>query len=282
MTVKMATLVGANGGFGRLFSEKLRSDGWKVAGLDLSGPISDSGPWDGFSIVPEEASTAEADELLKASSLVVLCVPSKAAFWWIDHAATLLSANSLCVDVLSVKTQVTARAAAAGFAGEYLSLHPMFAPRWGFSDFAVAAIPVHSGPRTADFLQMVHSWGSRVVELSSEEHDRAAAVLQGGAHAAVLAFARATILSGVAPETLKAMSTAVSGPIFELVKRITAGDPATYHSIQVENPYAQTTRNNLMAALKDLDGLSTENNAADFGQMMEKLCGENIGGAENK
>ena len=271
MTEKMATVVGANGGFGRLFSENLRSDGWKIAGLDLAEPDPDTNLCDEFSVVSEGVSNLEADEFLKASSLVLLCTGSNATFWWIDHCSSLLSAQCLCVDVLSVKTQVTARAAAAGFEGQYLSLHPMFAPRWGFSGFSVAAIPVQDGPSVTDFLQMISSWGSRVVQLSPEEHDRAAAVLQGGAHAAVLAFAQATTLSGVSPETLKAMSTAVSGPIFDLVQRITAGDPATYHSIQAENPYAQTTRNNLIAALNDLDGLSAENMAEQFGEMMIKL-----------
>lgn len=271
MAEKMATIVGANGGFGRLFSEKLRAEGWTILGMDLADPTAGSGPWDGFTVVSSQHSNAEADGFLKASSLVLLCVPSEAAFWWIDHAAPLLSNDSLCLDVLSVKTQVTARAAAAGFEGEYLSLHPMFAPRWGFSGYAVAAIPVHEGPLTGKFLDMIRLWGARVVQLSTEEHDRAAAVLQGGAHAAVLAFAKATILSGVSTDTLQAMSTAVSGPIFELVQRITAGDPATYHSIQAENPYAQITRNNLMAALTELDGLSGRDDAADFGKMMAKL-----------
>lgn len=274
MAEKMATLVGANGGFGRLFSEKLRGEGWKVAGVDLSGPEDGSGPWDGFSVVAQEASTAEADGFLQLSSLVILCVPSEAAFWWIDHAAALLSSDSLCLDVLSVKTQVTVRAAAAGFAGEYLSLHPMFAPRWGFSGFAVAAIPVQDGPRTAEFLDLIRLWEARIVSLSPEDHDRAAAVLQGGAHAAVLAFARATLLSGVSRETLEAMSTAVSGPIFELVERITGGDPATYHSIQAENPYAQSTRDNLMAGLEELGGLSGVEDGEEFGRMMAELKGQ--------
>lgn len=268
MAEKMATIVGASGGFGRLFTEKLTGEGWTVAGVDL-GPGSNL--CNSFSVVPENASTVEVDGVLKVSSLVVLCVPSQAAFWWIDHAASLLSADSLCLDVLSVKTEVTARAAAAGFAGEYLSLHPMFAPQWGFSGFAVAAVGVQDGPRTVEFLDLIRLWGSRVVTLSSEEHDRAAAVLQGGAHAAVLAFARATLLSGVSVETLQAMSTAVSGPIFELVERITAGDPDTYHSIQAENPYAQITRDNLMAALEELDGLSGAEDADGFGRMMAEL-----------
>jgi len=280
MTEKMATLVGANGGFGQLFSENLRGEGWKILGVDLAPPPHGSGYWDDFSVVMENESNTEADDFLKASSLVIFCVPSKAAFWWIDHAAPLIGADSLCLDVLSVKTQVCAKAATAGFAGEYLSLHPMFAPHWGFSGFAVAAITIRDGSSTARFLEMIQSWGSTVVRLSAEEHDRAAAVLQGGAHAAVLAFARATILSGVAPETLAAMSTAVSGPIFELVQRITAGDPATYHSIQSENPYAQVTRDNLLAALKELDGLSGEKDSDDFGEMMASLRNQDIGPTE--
>ena len=280
MTGKMATLVGANGGFGQLFAGRLRHEGWKVAGVDLSPAANDKESWSGFSVVAENESTTDADGFLKASSLIILCVPSEAAFWWIDHAAPLLSAESLCLDVLSVKTQVQAKAAAAGFAGEYLSLHPMFAPRWGFANYAVAAITVQDGPRSVEFLDMIQSWGSRVVKLSAEEHDKAAAVLQGGAHAAVLAFARATSLSGVPKETLEAMGTAVSGPIFDLVQRITAGDPATYHSIQSENPYAQMTRDNLMAALKELDSLSGGNDGADFGEMMARLRNKNAGQSE--
>jgi 4-amino-4-deoxyprephenate dehydrogenase len=271
MADKIATVVGANGGFGRLFSEMLRSNGWLVQGVDLDARAEAPGSCAKYSKVAEDSSNSTVDGFLTQSSLVALCVPSRAAFWWIDHAAPLLSADSLCLDVLSVKTEVTARAAAAGFAGEYVSLHPMFAPQWGFEDFAVAAISVQDGERTARFLEMLASAGSRVVRIGTEQHDRAAAVLQGGAHAAVLAFGEAVVESGVSREILEAMGTAVSEPIFELVRRISGGDPATYHSIQAENPYAEETRANLKQALTDLDRLAGQADSAELGQMLRRI-----------
>lgn len=275
MTGKLATIVGVNGGFGRMFAGKLRADGWRVAGVDLAGgnEVAAAGPETdiGLSLFPGNSSSPEADQWLKQSSLVLLCVPTEAALWWLDHAAGLLTADSLCLDILSIKTEVTRRAAAAGFAGEYLSLHPMFAPRGEFEGRTMAVIPVKEGPLGDDFKAMVKTWGCKVVTLGAEDHDRASAVMQAGVHAVLLAMGRAASRSGVSKDLLEALATPVSGPVSELIQTITDGDPATYGAIQKENPHAGSVRRSLIDALEDLGRWSDLSDSAGFSAMIDEI-----------
>ncbi len=278
MTVKMATIVGVNGGFGRMFAKKLRSDGWDVVGVDLfengaeaTGQANDSATKNQLALVQENSSNQDVDCWLGKSPLVLLCVPTKAALWWLDHAAGLLTAESLCLDILSIKTEVTHLAAAAGFAGEYLSLHPMFAPRGEFSGLTMAGIPVQDGVLTGEFFKMMETWGCKVVRMEVDDHDRASAVMQAGMHAILLAMGRAAARSGVPQETLEALATPVSGPVSELIRIITDGDPATYAAIQRENPHARLVRKALVEALEDLDRWSLGDDSANFERMVDEI-----------
>ena len=274
MTGEMATIVGINGGFGRMFAEKLHSCGWVVAGVDLADPESDAiGRVEDSNtcLVRENASSTEVDQWLGQSSLVVLCVPTKAALWWLNHAAKLLSADSLCLDILSIKTEVTRQAMAAGFAGEYLSLHPMFAPRGVFEGMTMALVPVINGPLTDAFSAMIQTWGCQVVSMDAVDHDKASAVMQAGVHAILLAMGRAASRSGVPRETLGALATPVSGPVSDLITIITDGDPNTYASIQKENPHARSVREALIEALTDLGQWSDHSDSASFKNMVNEI-----------
>lgn len=258
MLDQRATIIGMAGGFGQLFAQKLEADSWQVQGVDLA---QNPGPW---SQVEVGSSSEEVDDHLMQSGLVLLCVPAPAVLWWIDHLAKILPADSLCMDILSVKTQVTAHAARAQLAGEYLSLHPMFAPRVGFAERAVAAIKVQGGPRSDAMLQLIRSWGAKVHVLSAEDHDRTTAVLQAGVHAALLAWGQAANLSKVSRDLLDQLATPVSKPAFELLERMAGGDAGVYEAIQSENPYAQSVRTGMNETLARLDQ----------GQAVEKLFEE--------
>ncbi len=271
MSVKMATIVGVNGGFGRMFAEKLRAEGWAVAGIDLAESSTDFVSDGKMTLVSDNSSSTQADQWLSQSSLVLFCVPTKAALWWLNHAARLLTADSLCLDILSIKTEITQRAAEAVFAGEYLSLHPMFAPRGDFSGLTMAVIPVKDGPQTADFVSMTKTWGCKVVSMNAEDHDQASAVMQAGVHAILLAMGRASARSGVPKETLAALATPVSGPVSDLIKIITDGDPATYAAIQKENPHARSVRKSLIEALEDLGRWSDISDSASFEEMVHEI-----------
>ncbi len=290
MTGKMATIVGVNGGFGRMFADKLHDEGWLVHGVDLIGPDgSGDGSGDGLSIgsgnghesaleslhkqvlVAEESSNSEVDQWLQKSSLIMLCVPTKGALWWLDHGAGLFSSNSLCLDILSIKTEITHRVLAAGLAGEYLSLHPMFAPRGVFNDLTMAMIRVKNGPLSEDFMAMIKKWGCKIISMNSDDHDKASAVMQAGVHAILLAMGRAAKRSGVSKETLAALATPVSGPVSDLITIITDGDPNTYAAIQKENPHARAIREALIDALADLGQWSDECDSISFKKMVDEI-----------
>lgn len=253
MQEKIAVIIGANGGFGRFFAGRLTAAGWAVDAVDLEMRGDDASPYVRQLVVRPNASSREVDARLRRCSLLMLCLPKEATFQWIDRAARVLPADSLCVDILSVKTEVTLLAAGAGLKGEYLSLHPMFAPTAESKGGAMAAIPVRDGELTADFLTQLEQWGHPVTRLTAQQHDRAAAVLQASAHAVLLAFGRAVAQSAVEPEILEALSTPVADGLSTLVDRMLKGDPEVYRAIQRENPYARAARAQLALGLAELE-----------------------------
>ncbi|MCP4291528.1 MAG: prephenate dehydrogenase [bacterium] len=269
MTQKMATIVGVNGGFGQRFAAKMHNEGWLVKGTDLQKSAARMDHLAEYSTCKAGSSNEECDSWLKDSSLVLLCVPTEAVFWWMHHAAGLLPQNSLCVDILSVKTEVVREAKSAGFSSEYLSLHPMFSPRRDFSGLRLAAVPVRDGKLTAEFLELINKWEAHVSVMQAEEHDKGSAVMQAAVHAVLLALGQAAVKSGVTREVFEALGTPVSSPLFELIEVIAAGDPEVYSAIQRENPYAAEIREHLLTALKDIGPQCAKKGSGEFAEMIQ-------------
>lgn len=113
-----------------------------------------------------------------------------------------------------------------GPALERVSLHPLFASENAPGNVAVVADA--PGPVTDDIRASLEKRGNHLFETTPATHDRAMETVQARAHAAVLAFGLAA--EEVPPE----FHTAVSGPLRELVERVThAGNaPGVYAEIQ--------------------------------------------------
>ncbi len=264
MNAQRVTIVGVNGGFGSLFASRLAGAGWTLHGVDRAPAARHPEYLASYHHLRSEGAGDIAEAALADSRVWLLCMPERATFSWVDRLLPGMAEERLCLDILSVKEPIVEHVGRMRFAGEYLSLHPMFAPRMGFADQAVAVVPVREGPVAAEFCGLLADWGARLVRLDAENHDRTTAILQAGVHAALLALARAThaathAATGSTPHTtpvncdlLKELGTPVSRPVFEAIDRILRGQPETYQAIQDRNRYAEGVRRTMVQTIEEL------------------------------
>jgi prephenate dehydrogenase len=255
--IERCLVVGCNGRFGRVFAHKLGEAGIAVSGLDRQPDA----------VAPERVRPyrqaglprpdARALELVAEADCVLLCLPEPAVVEALPLLLRSASSGALLVDVASVKSRVAATLRAHEAESrdvDYLSLHPMFAPRDDFRQRNLCVVPLGpGGPRARHLRELLGAWGARLTELSAEEHDRVVAFGQAGAHVLLLAFGLAVARSPVPPETLLRLATPVQEALLGMVARVVATeDPDLYAGIQRDNPFAQEARDALGKILSDL------------------------------
>jgi prephenate dehydrogenase len=253
MKNQTATIVGVNGGFGSLFAARLAAAGWTLHGVDRAPTAGNPEHLASYHHLAQDMPEGIPEAIFADSRVWLLCTPDWATFRWAEYLVPGMEEGCLCLDILSVKEPITEYVGKMNFAGEYLSLHPMFASGLGFEDRAVAVVPVREGPVSAEFAAMLEQWGARLVRLDAENHDRTTAVLQVGVHAALLALARAADEAVVDRELLRQLATPVSGPIFAAIDMILRGKPETYQAIQDQNRYGDVMRRGMVHAIRELE-----------------------------
>ena len=266
MTLQRAVILGAAGGFGRLFGVLLRQEGISLLRADLAG--TDDMP-------PEDATQPSArlvEELGRCDTLI-LCLPETAQMPAYLDLCERLPPGAIVIDTLSVKAGVAALARRGRHDLELLSLEPMFAPDVGLAGENVIAVPLRAGPRSAAFLALLAAAGARITEMDAEQHDRMAAATQAAAHAALLAYGITLTRLDCAPD---GPSTPIQRAVLRLIARIASRDPAVYWHIQQDNPFSRPARAALGDALADLDRLVEGNDEVGFRKIFE-ICGNMFG-----
>lgn len=261
------TILGASGAVGGLFARKMRESGASVAGLDLRMPAHLE-VFDDLVVGDALSPDAGARGLLDRSETVMLCLPEDQALRALDVLP--LSSIGLLVDTLSVKTPLFERSRSAEQPCEHLSINPMFAPSVGFEGQAVAAVKRRGGPRSAELLRSMESWGARVVEMSAEQHDRLCAATQAATHSALLALG-GVCAGGHDVEDLLEVAPPPHLICLSLAARIATAAPETYWDIQRHNPHAGALRRQLIAALTELDHAVETNDYQAFAGTLEAL-----------
>ncbi|GAA3986930.1 hypothetical protein GCM10022247_01580 [Allokutzneria multivorans] len=229
-------MAGGAGAVGGLLVELLRGCDFEVHVLDIATGADITAP-------PAEVGSAD---------VVVLAVPEPVALAAIEPLAAAMKPGALLVDTLSVKGPVVSaiREHMADF--EALSINPMFAPSLGMRGRAVAAVSVHSGPRSVRLLELIEGWGARVVLVGAEEHDRLAAAAQVLTHAAVLGFGVALTELDVDIADLTALAPPPHAMLLALLARIAGGTPEVYWDVQSANPQAPAARKALASGVRRL------------------------------
>ncbi|MEU3146497.1 prephenate dehydrogenase/arogenate dehydrogenase family protein [Streptomyces sp. NPDC006999] len=276
--IRRCVVVGGAGAVGRLFAERLLAGGARVAVVDTVEPGTE--PPDTHYVrgdVTALGPRLEAD--LGHADLVVLAVPDSVALAAVPGLAGVLRPDALLVDTLSVKQPITAAVRAHAPAVQAVGLNPMFAPALGFESRPVAAVVVNDGPRVGHLLELVGSWGARVVPMDAAEHDRLAAVSQALTHATVLGFGLALTRLGPDLGRIREIAPPPHNALLALLARISSGAPAVYWDIQAAHPQAAAVRKELAEGVRRLADLVEHGSESEFatvlGQLQDQL-GEHL------
>jgi chorismate mutase / prephenate dehydrogenase len=186
-------IVGGTGGMGRLFARFLALQG---ANVKLAGRQIDK--------TRKAAKELEVDAgtILDAASsdIVVLSVPMQESTRVATETASLMTEESLLLDLASVKTGISDKISEKIPKNiEYVSLHPLFGPSSDhFNDQSVIVIPYRAGPKWAKLSRVLQTGGAKLVTMSASQHDKAMAYAQGLHHFALICLG--TALNGVGGE----------------------------------------------------------------------------------
>lgn len=209
---RAVVIVGGGGGMGRLLTDYCSRSGLEVRIL-------------------EKDDWPDARRIMAGAGLVVLSVPIDAVEEAAKAAGASMPSDAVLADVSSVKTGPLA-AMTAAHAGPVLGLHPMFGPDTTVLQKQVFVACPGRGERESRWvLDMIRSWGSRVVRTTAAEHDRAMSIIQALRH--FTTFAYGVFLAKISPDLHEIL--ALSSPIYRLelsmVGRLFAQDPRLYAEI---------------------------------------------------
>ncbi len=246
MTPRSAVVAGGRGAVGAMLTGLLRGSGVPTTVIDLHPGDHESITGD---ITKPDATVAET---VGRAELVVLAIPEPVALRALDPLAGLVRPGAVLADTLSVKSRFAARLVGLPTGIEQVGLNPMFAPDLGMAGHTVAAVVTRGGPGTTALLQLVESWGARVVRCTPEEHDRTTAATQALTHAAVLSFGLALAHMGTDADQLAGTAPPPHLAMLALLARITGGSPEVYWDIQQANPFAAQARQALAEGLGTL------------------------------
>lgn len=251
---RSAIVVGAAGGMGRMFLDRLAAAGCKTIGWDIS---------EGDRVTTADILDLSDDmrRALRAADLILLAVPDGVAAQAAAGVASAMDPEAMLVDCTSVKAPYVEAVGHAGSCG-LVSVNPLFGPglAWAGRSIAVTELrPPRFPERLTGFLE---GSGLEVIRLDAESHDRLAAEAQAQLHAAILGF----IMSASADGML--FDTPPNRVMRMLGARILSGEPQVYWEIQTSNPFAGEARRRLIAALQTLDEICAAGDHERFARLL--------------
>lgn len=215
---KTIAIVGGAGAMGSFLARFFAEQGHDVLVADVDTPLT------------PEAAAERAD-------VVIISVPIAVTEEIIGRVGPRVRTDAALMDVTSLK-QAPVRAMLDATDAEVVGLHPMFGPSAGSIHRQVVAVCPGRGGRWLGWVrETLHSQGAELVECSTEEHDRAMAVIQVLRHSATMAFGRALRDLGVdLDESLR-----YSSPIYRLelmmTGRLFAQSPDLYADLSLGNDH---------------------------------------------
>ena len=232
------------GAFGRLTARHL-SAWFEVAAYD---PAVSEG--DAHAVLTDLTTAA-------ACPVVVLAVPVEALEDTLSAIRPHLVPDALVIDVGSVKVKpALAMDAALPEGVRIVGAHPLFGPQSGKDGIVglrIAVCPVREAKdarRVAAFCR--HALKLRVFQVTPEDHDREAAVVQGLTHLI------ARVLLNMEPLPTR-MTTASFERLMQAVDMVRHDSPAVFRAIERDNPFAAEVRDRFFAladqARHDVDEL---------------------------
>ena len=251
-----------NGEFGEFFARSLQGRIRQLIGADLQADSKCDALDEYLQGDLREVDAAFQQAIAKADA-ILLSTPMHPALEALNDIAQSMKPGAVLLDIFSVKTPVVAKMQALRQDIECLSLHPMFAPDNGFDGQNVVYIPVNSGTGSESLLNWLKAEGAVLTEMTADEHDRQAALIQAATHLSLIALGSAFAESGYCYKKASGLFTPFHKSILSLMARIATQPGHVYWQIQTDNPHAAAARKILETEIKKLNQqIDTGNDAA--------------------
>ena len=266
-------VLGGNGAMGSLFCRQLAGVAKQVIAIDLQQKFAHEVK--GIKYIEADVCnpSIEAKNALPHADLVIAALPEDVAMTAWPEIAASQKKTSLLVDTLSVKTPFINAISQSKSPDEIISINPMFGPSLGFSGQSAVVIDVRHGPIADEFIALLTSWGCGVVFLTTEEHDRYAAMLQTVTHAAILAFGMSLQKLNYDLSAVEPLMPPPHRTLLALMARILRADPQVYWEIQASNPFAVEGRRALESSSMEFSKLLRDNNQHGFQKLLNSMTG---------
>lgn len=197
--------------------------------------------------------------VLASAELVICALPEDALVAALPQLIAVVETGALVVDTASVKSPLPAVWSPTG--PSILSINPMFAPSLSPVDRPVLSITGGRRGRQDDFLDLLRHIGMVVVQLADAgEHDRLAAVIQVGVHAAALAYGLTLAGAGFSGQRVVEVAPPPCRQQLMLLARMVTQPPEVYEDIQRSNPYAEQVRADLIEHIAEIGRLAATGN----------------------
>ncbi len=270
MNIKKVLILGLNGGFGKLFSNLLAEEGVSIFGIDLAAQPDKLTKYDYY--LCSDLTQLDENTLAVARQVdcLLVCLPENVAFVALEHFIPAMPANTLVVDILSVKTTLAEKVTNIRGDLQLLSINPMFASDLGFCNNNVVAVQLSPGLLSNDFISLMEKWGANVTSMTASEHDEQTAITQVMTHAVIISFGICLTELGYDPNKVLPISTPPHQTLLSLFARIMNQDPDIYWRIQIDNPYAARAREALATSLKQLQQVTAANHQQEFYSLLAK------------
>ncbi|WDL95266.1 prephenate dehydrogenase/arogenate dehydrogenase family protein [Alicyclobacillus sp. ALC3] len=248
MSLRHCVVIGGAGAVGSLFADLLQTSGRQVSVIDHIKPTGNFP----FEICDAANLTIDAREMVRTADMVLLALPERVAIEMVPSLCTQMRANALLAHTLSVQSRMSNAIETLQPAVEVVGLNPMFAPSLGVLGRSVAAIVQRGGPNSDELLDLLSSWGGKVIRVTAEEHDRLVAAMQVLTHTTVLAFGAALRELGVDLALVSTLAPPPHATLLAILARISSGTAEVYWDIQSANPYAPAARSALFNAVNQV------------------------------
>ena len=261
-----ALVIGGKGGMGRWIARFLRGQGHRVTIHDPGNAPSD---------FPE---VDDLDDASLNADLIVVAVPMSACGEVVEKLAGL-GVGGVVAEMCSLKGHLQDQFESLRNNGlRLVSFHPLFGPDVRMlSDRTI----VFCDEGRSEDLEVVSSLfaetSARLVEMSSEEHDRRMGLVLGLTHLANLVFARALAHSSLAASELEEVAGVTFTKQLGTTAEVAAENPGLYYEIQTLNSITPETGRWLRQALDEWLAVVDAGDASEFTRLMSE-CSEYLGG----
>jgi chorismate mutase/prephenate dehydrogenase len=254
-----ALVVGGKGGMGRWIARFLRGQGHRVTIHDPDPAPSD---------FPE---VEDFDDPALASDLIVVAVPMSACGEVVERLAGI-GVGGVVAEMCSLKGHLQDQFESLRNNGlRLVSFHPLFGPDVRMLSGRTIVFCDEGRPEDLELISSLFAETSaRLVEMSSQEHDRRMGLVLGLTHLANLVFARALAHSQLAASELEEVAGVTFNKQLQTTAEVAAENPGLYYEIQALNAITPETGRWLRQALDEWLGVVEAGDASEFSRLMSE------------